>query len=57
MFFSSSDEDLEVIKREVTALANLEHPGIVRYYNSWFEELGSPFGWKYETDASGSQHG
>lgn len=55
MFFSSSDEDLEVIKREVTALANLEHPGIVRYYNSWFED--PPSGWKYETDASGSQHG
>lgn len=55
MFFSSSDEDLEVIKREVTALANLEHSKIVRYYNSWFED--PPSGWKYETDASGSQHG
>lgn len=55
MFFLPSDEDLEFISREVKALANLEHPGIVRYYNSWFE--APPFGWKYENDPSLSQYG
>lgn len=42
------DEALEKVKREVKALAKLEHASIVRYYNSWFE--APPVGWQEELD-------
>ena len=32
------------VKREVRALASLNHPRIVRYYSSWTETL--PEGWQ-----------
>lgn len=48
-FISLSDEALEKVKREVKALAKLEHPRIVRYYNSWFE--APPVGWQDDLDA------
>ena len=36
------------IFREVRALANLEHPGIVRYFHAWLE--APPDGWQRATD-------
>ncbi|XP_076002772.1 eukaryotic translation initiation factor 2-alpha kinase 3 [Genypterus blacodes] len=38
----------EKVMREVKALAKLEHPGIIRYFNSWQES--PPEGWQEEMD-------
>ncbi|MBN3289920.1 E2AK3 kinase, partial [Polypterus senegalus] len=38
----------EKVMREVRALAKLEHPGIIRYFNAWQET--PPEGWQEEMD-------
>ncbi|BET01789.1 eukaryotic translation initiation factor [Nesidiocoris tenuis] len=44
----NKEEALERMKREVKALAKLDHQNIVRYFNSWVEE--PPPGWQETAD-------
>ena len=46
--YSYSELSKQKVMREVKALAKLDHNGIVRYHNSWFED--PPVGWQEEID-------
>lgn len=47
-FLSFRELAREKVMREVKALAKLEHPGIIRYFNAWQES--PPEGWQEEMD-------
>lgn len=40
------DSDIDAALREVDALISFDHPGIVRFYDSWIEK--PPPGWQVE---------
>lgn len=48
VFLSFRELAREKVMREVKALAKLEHPGIIRYFNAWQES--PPEGWQEEMD-------
>lgn len=48
VFMSLRELAREKVMREVKALAKLEHPGIIRYFNAWQES--PPEGWQEEMD-------
>ena len=47
-YVTRSERGKQKVMREVKALAKLEHTGIVRYYQSWFES--PPPGWQEQHD-------
>lgn len=47
-------DSLELIRREIHALASLEHPNCVRYYTAWVEDGVIPIHSDLEDDASSS---
>lgn len=46
--FFYSEKSRDKMKREVRALAKLDHPGIVRYFQAW--EESPPAGWQESRD-------
>ncbi|GMT16198.1 hypothetical protein PFISCL1PPCAC_7495, partial [Pristionchus fissidentatus] len=44
----ANDMTLEKARREATALADFDHPGIVRYFAAWLES--PPAGWQISAD-------
>ena len=48
IYFSFSINAKEKVLRECRTMANLEHSGIVRYFNTWVES--PPSGWQEEQD-------
>ncbi|KJH47565.1 kinase domain protein [Dictyocaulus viviparus] len=46
---SFSERAIQLVLREVRAMAKLDHPGIIRYYHTWIER--PPYGWQEEQDS------
>ncbi|KAE9412862.1 hypothetical protein Angca_003794 [Angiostrongylus cantonensis] len=46
---ANSERAIELVLREVRAMAKLDHPGIIRYYHTWIER--PPRGWQEEQDS------
>ena len=46
--FFNSEKSRDKMRREVRALAKLDHPGIVRYFQAW--EESPPAGWQENRD-------
>ncbi|KAJ1368774.1 hypothetical protein KIN20_030050 [Parelaphostrongylus tenuis] len=45
---ANSEHAIQLVLREVRAMAKLDHPGIIRYYHTWIER--PPQGWQEEQD-------
>uniref|UniRef100_A0A0K0DPA4 Protein kinase domain-containing protein n=1 Tax=Angiostrongylus cantonensis TaxID=6313 RepID=A0A0K0DPA4_ANGCA len=49
---ANSERAIELVLREVRAMAKLDHPGIIRYYHTWIER--PPRGWQVKIEDNSS---
>uniref|UniRef100_A0A914BVS1 PRKR-like endoplasmic reticulum kinase n=1 Tax=Acrobeloides nanus TaxID=290746 RepID=A0A914BVS1_9BILA len=46
---SDDEAAIERVRREVKAMAKLDHPNVIRYYHTWLER--PPPGWQHQADS------